>query len=96
MVEKDVHVNANWHCWTASGTCPQSINTMSGIGGNLGLHAVATKFFPWPALQEEVDGVVFPAVWDWVITSPDVSSVASELKTILESIPEGLAMKLVL
>ena len=66
-------------------------------GGNI--HAVATgnpvpSFPPWPAPQEEGGGFVIPA--DYVITSPNVSSVASKLETVLENIPEGSAMKLVL
>ena len=65
--DKDMHVNASWHCWTVSGTCPQSVNALSDAGGNL--HAVATgnpvpSFSPWSAPQEEGNRVAFHAECD--------------------------------
>lgn len=66
-------------------------------GGNI--HALATcdpipSFPPWPAPNETGGGVVIPA--DYVITTEDCSSIARELKSALEKLPEGSAMKLVL
>lgn len=65
-------------------------------GGNI--FALATgdpipSFPPWPAPNEIGGGVVIPA--DYVITTTDGLSIVSELQTVLEKLPEGSAMKVV-